>query len=812
MLSTAYYFLQVVFCSAVMMGYYWLVLRDKKFHQYNRFYLMSVLLMSWIIPLIKIQWTKPVSSDAQVINFLSIVADNNTEIDANLSKTNYQFSWEGIAIAAYLLIAAIMLGLLVVGLVRLYVLLKKHSCKNVGDVYLILTQVKGTPFSFFRYIFWHEAIDLRSDAGKKMLEHELTHVQQKHSIDKVLIQVVLVAGWFNPFFWLLKKEIEMIHEFIADNKSVQNGDSASLAQLLLTAAYPQQQFLLATPFFFSPIKRRLAMITNNKNPRFSYLRRLVILPLLAIVVVLFAFRSKGIDHAKPLSVGTLMETVADKINGVQTNTNLTVSRRFNLNKTYTVVIDAGHGGTDRGSLSASAKITEAELTLQFAKAVKAANTNPNLKIVLTRETDITNTVQEKADFANAQKADLFISLHCNNAASIQHENGTKEANPAKGMEIYIANKEKAVNYNANAIFANELANSIKDLNHFSGIKSRNQGIWVLQAVKCPSVLIEAGFITNQEDLKLMLDAGYQKKFAAGLLEGVQSYLASTEQSLYKTVLDTGIVKVKDSNKNVVFVTISDSIKVRESGKNPLIILDGVVQPNADVKKINPNSIERIDVLKNESATKVYGDAGKNGVIIITSKVGVKDPIKITLDAPQKGMPKNVVYYLDGVKVDSTIMSKTKPDQIATVNVWKGEKAMIKFGVDEGIGVVEIISKKDAEFKTVQDVKLEKVQVTNVPRAVFANVNGNSTVFFGDAGKSRASTEGITDLIVVNGKLLSPAEVNITYKCSDFVTGGAIDPKTVNGKTRKGVLFLSSSSINLKDMQALIEKVLAENGL
>jgi N-acetylmuramoyl-L-alanine amidase len=526
--------------------------------------------------------------------------------------------------------------------------------------------------------------------------------------------------------------------------------------------------------------------------------------------VLVAFRSKAVDPAKPLSVGSLMETVADKINGVEANPKLTLSRSFHLNKTYIVVIDAGHGGTDRGSISPSSKVTEAELTLQFAKAVKAANNNPNLKIVLTRETDITNTVQEKADFANAQKADLFISLHCNDAAPIQHENGVKESNPAKGMEMYIANKEKAVNYSANAIFANELANSIKDLNHFSGIKSRNAGIWVLQAVKCPAVLIEAGFITNQEDLKLMLDAGFQKKFAAGLLEGVQSYLSSIEQNTYKTVLDTGIIKVKDSVKNNIFITVSDSIKVRESGKNPLIILDGVVQPNAEINKINPNSIERIDVLKNESATKAYGDAGKNGVIIITSKASIKDPIKITLDVPKTTMPKNVVYYLDGVKIDSTIMSKTNPNQIASVNVWKGEKAINKFGVAEGVGVVEIISKKATGNITIEDVKLEKVQVSNVRIKVFGNINGNSTVFFGDAGKSSASTEGITDLIVVNDKLVSADELNSKYKCSDFITGGAIDPKIVNGKTRKGVLYLSTSSVNLKDMQAMIEKVLAEN--
>jgi beta-lactamase regulating signal transducer with metallopeptidase domain len=174
----------------------------------------------------------------------------------------------------------------------LYRLLRDHSCKNVGDVYLVLTQAKGTPFSFFRYIFWNEEIDIRSEAGKQILQHELTHVQQKHSFDKLFIQVMLIGGWFNPFFWLLRKEMDMIHEFIADKKAVNNGDTAALAQMLLTAAYPQQQFALTHPFFFSPIRRRLLMLTNNKNPRYSYIRRLVVLPLLAIVIVLFAFRSK----------------------------------------------------------------------------------------------------------------------------------------------------------------------------------------------------------------------------------------------------------------------------------------------------------------------------------------------------------------------------------------------------------------------------------------------------------------------------------------------------------------------------------------
>ncbi|MEI6088192.1 MAG: M56/M15 family metallopeptidase [Bacteroidota bacterium] len=706
MLSTAYYFLQVIFCSAVMMGYYWFVLRDKKFHQYNRFYLLSVLILSWIIPLIKIQFTKPVSNGTQVINFLSIVADNNAEIDANLAKNSYQFTWEAFAIALYFLIAAMMLGVLIVGLIRLYMLLKKHSCKSVGDVYLILTQVKGTPFSFFRYIFWHEAIDLRSDTGKKMLEHELTHVQQKHSIDKVLIQVVLVAGWFNPFFWLLKKEMEMIHEFIADNKSVQTGDSASLAQLLLTAAYPQQQFLLTTPFFFSPIKRRLAMITNNKNPRFSYVRRLVILPILALVVALVAFRKK--------------------------DTSISLSPSIQLNKSYTIVIDAGHGGKDRGALSSNAKIAEAEITLLFAKAVKDANTNQNIKIILTRETDVFNTVAEKADFANAQKADLFISLHCNNAPTVLVD-GKKMDNITKGIEIYISYKEKAKDYIANATLANDLGNAIKNVNtNLLGIKSRKAGIWVLQAVKCPSALIEAGFITSKEDLIQMLDAAYQKKFATSILEGVQKYLSNIENGRIEkridvlqdknnkvTVTETSLQK-EEIKKLVLKDTSTPRINlngpIEPMGKHAVYYLDGIKVDSSVIKKMDQGKIATVDVWKGDEAIKKFGKEGENGVIMIKSKPQVsiapaKYPVldpkvsdikldRVELSSNKESEIKTVqlihpkaIYYIDGFKSDSTTMHQLDTKKIESINIWKGDKAIEKFGKDAANGVVDIKLKK-----------------------------------------------------------------------------------------------------------------------
>lgn len=353
-----------------------------------------------------------------------------------------------------------------------------------------MTNAAGTPFSFFRYIFWNEAIDLNTQAGQQILQHELTHVNQKHSIDKLLIQLVLVVGWFNPFFWLLKKEMNMIHEFISDQKAVGKGNTASLATMLLTAAYPQQQFALTNPFFFSPIKRRLQMLTLNKNCRFTYLRRLMVLPILVIVTVLIAFR---------------------------TASSSTIHTR--LDKVYTVVIDAGHGGADNGALALDGT-TEKQINLQLANLVQSMNTHPNIKIKLTRENDAFQTVQDKASLANSMHPDLFISLHCNAAVSNQTD---------QGIELYLPGTDKP-GYAHNYAFANTMANSFIAAKHaVRGVLSRNQRMYVLQNVTCPAVLIEAGFLTNAAELKKLKDKRYQEELAIAILNGIQQYLSLQEK-------------------------------------------------------------------------------------------------------------------------------------------------------------------------------------------------------------------------------------------------------------------------------------------
>jgi N-acetylmuramoyl-L-alanine amidase len=613
MQTTIYYFLQVVFCSAIMMGYYWLVLRNNKFHQYNRFYLLVIAALSWIVPLIKIHWNETnFSEDTNIYYLLSAVAANNTEIESSFKLNWYNISWQNGLKLLYIGGALLLLGSLVVSLFRIYQLYKSNKTSSLGQIDLVITNAKGTPYSFFKYIFWNEAIDMTSTTGQQILQHEITHVKEKHSYDKLFVQLILIAGWFNPFFWLIKKELHMIHEFIADKKCVDNGDTASLAQMLLTAAYPQHQFSLTNSFFFSPIKRRIAMLSKQPTTKFSYLRRLIVLPLLAIIVVLVAFRNK--ENTQPISVESVINTIYKDISGKSTPSITPLN--VDLKKDYTIVINAGHGGADKGGFGIDGKSTESDLTLELANAIKSLNQNARLNLVFTRNQDETQSVAEVAAIANKAKPDLFVSLHYNSSKN----------NNLSGTEIYIANPAKTNSYKSHLQFANQLANDLDDLKMpFNGIKSRKEGVYVLQYVNCPSVLVEAGYLTNKADLERIKNTQFREQLAVALLNGIQKYLIAKESgnllNVSKAKDDTVILKgVKIDS--IQFTTTDKERFAFQNSLNkfkpdPLYVLDGKIVDKSVFNNLDPRSIQSIEVLKANKALDAFGQEGKNGVIKIT---------------------------------------------------------------------------------------------------------------------------------------------------------------------------------------------------
>ncbi len=292
MITILFYLLKVVLCSALLYTYYWFVLRNKKFHQYNRFYLMGISVLSWIVPLITIQIVKEQDiASSKVLNFANFISENNSLLEQEIIENTANYKWDNLLIIIGIIISLFFIIRFVKSLWDIRKLIRLYPLKVLKGMNLVMTDVKGTPFSFFKYIFWNTAIDLSSDVGKKILAHEVVHIEEKHSVDKLLIELQLLIGWFNPIVWLIRNELYLIHEFIADQKSIENQDSGVLAKLLLASAYPKQQHLLTNTFFYSPIKRRLFMLNQNKKTKFSNLRRLFVLPITICVVLSFSIKT-----------------------------------------------------------------------------------------------------------------------------------------------------------------------------------------------------------------------------------------------------------------------------------------------------------------------------------------------------------------------------------------------------------------------------------------------------------------------------------------------------------------------------------------
>ncbi len=565
MLPFAYYLLKVIIISAILFGYYWFLLRNKVFHAYNRFYLLAIVVLSVSLPLISFIIFHNEANKPSVVKMLQVVSAGDEYMDEIIiavgSKTKFNiidslpFLYAFVSSVFFIMLAQI--------LVSIFLLLKKHQKVNLENIYFINTDgAKGTPFSFFNYVFWNKQIDINSPTGGRIFKHEIAHVQQRHSWDKIFIHVILIAFWSNPIFWLIRKELSMIHEFIADKKAVEDGDTTAFAAMILQATYPQKNFYITNNFFYSPIKRRLMMLTKNQHPRMNYLSRLLVLPLLVIVFGAFTIK------------------IADKM--------YKESASSKLKSKIIVVLDAGHGGQDAGVTNKNG-VTEKDLALQLVKKIKALNRDENIEIILTRDIDIYEDPRGKADFAKNRNADLFVSVHLNNSPSAQW-------NIVSGLQVYVA-KEGIENVEKSKVFGTSIINSFKSnygLPVPSTLEQRPKGVYVLQANSFPSVLIEAGYLTNDKDAAYLLSEKGQATFAKNVLDAIINYALqneSADQILEKKNLDQDTPYYFNGEK-----VKKDELELKVQGYGKI-----------DVKWYKPNEASiRFKTTKNEIVVDLNG--------------------------------------------------------------------------------------------------------------------------------------------------------------------------------------------------------------
>lgn len=307
-MSVLMYLLKVILCSGILFGYYYLFLRNKRFHHYNRFYLLAALALSMVLPLIRIQVLEE-DGMLQQVAYRSVKVVTLQETAAPVGAQPAASTPPLFTLANLLwLVYGVGVLYLLVALVRSLRYIKKLSGKYpyemIEQLKLYQTNEPGTPFSFFRSIYWNEELNFNSVKGQQIFRHELFHVQQRHSADTIAAELITMSGWFNPFFYLIKRELKAIHEFLADQYAASGSNRYQYAELLVQQVMESRSPQITHPFFQNQLKRRIAMIMQHNQSKYGYWSRVMVLPIsvfLFFSVSLYAQERKAEKQAADLA-------------------------------------------------------------------------------------------------------------------------------------------------------------------------------------------------------------------------------------------------------------------------------------------------------------------------------------------------------------------------------------------------------------------------------------------------------------------------------------------------------------------------------
>ena len=152
----------------------------------------------------------------------------------------------------------------------------------IDNVKIIYTEENHIPFSFFNCIYLPDEIN-----NPLILKHEMSHVKNHHSLDVILMEMMISFQWFNPFIYKMKKELQNVHEYIADNEAVENEtDKSNYMMLLLQQCTADNFNTVANNFSFLLTKKRISMITQKQKTKRMVMRLLLTLPVFAMLILL----------------------------------------------------------------------------------------------------------------------------------------------------------------------------------------------------------------------------------------------------------------------------------------------------------------------------------------------------------------------------------------------------------------------------------------------------------------------------------------------------------------------------------------------
>ena len=588
------YILKSAACLAVFYLFYKLLMSRDTFHRFNRFALLGLLVLSSVLPLVEVSVNRPapVHETMLTLEQLLLLADVQAEGGSKVADQPVTALWVRVALLVYLAGMVFFAVRNLWSLGRLAVLLRRGRLERLADwlpgrtenVRLVVHDHDIAPFSWMRCIVLSRK-DLEEN-GREILIHELAHIRNHHSWDLLLADLCIFVQWFNPAAWLLKQELQTLHEYEADETVLREGvDAKKYQMLLIKKAVGTRLYSMANSFNHSSLKKRITMMLKEKSNPWARVKYLYVLPLAALAVSAFA---------RPE-----VSAVADELSSAKVN-DLVASMKTNQPETASVVV----------------------------------------KDTLTPDEPVFEVVEQMPEFPGG-----YPSLMKYIKQNLRYPEEAKKAGTQGRVVVqFLVNKNGAISdvsvlHSVDRLLDAEAVRLVRSMPKWKPGMQKGKAVTVKYTVPLSFKLMEDVKAeasdkkndeiivnTDHEDVLTVVDGQEVTPELLGALnpDRIQSVSVLKRPSLVaqyttdKSKKAVMLVTLKKEEPKALAGTVS-TIRVSDNASKAQVVIDDKLVDEATFKSLSPDQFESVTVLKPEEAVAIYGEAGKNGVIVVRTK-------------------------------------------------------------------------------------------------------------------------------------------------------------------------------------------------
>lgn len=291
------YILQVVLFQVLFLAIYDFFLSKETFFTKNRWYLLTTPILSFILPLIKIPTFQKAVSQEYIVQLPEIFLSPEKVIQKAIEPSVFQQSvnymnimfWVGVSLFSILFLVKLM---------KIINLIKNNKAEKLSIFRLIFIPNKTNAFSFFNYIFLGKEIPVSQQ--EKIIQHEMVHSEQKHSLDLLLFEFLKIAMWFNPMIYFYQKRITLLHEYISDDIVSKKEAKETYINNLLSNYFQVENVAFVNQFYKkSLIKKRIMMMTKKQSKKMNQLKYLLLIPVLVSMLFYTSCSEEGDKISTP---------------------------------------------------------------------------------------------------------------------------------------------------------------------------------------------------------------------------------------------------------------------------------------------------------------------------------------------------------------------------------------------------------------------------------------------------------------------------------------------------------------------------------